>query len=588
MKDVKLRVSSNGRIYKYPATLDVKGGRIWFVKSAFPLKDEIKSMQGSRWHGFDEPPQKIWSVLDCERNRFQLDYLQGGDPYAWWDRPVEPLEFERELRTHQVLMVEHIMTYHYGILAAEMGLGKTLAAIEIIERSGYDDWWWIGPKSALEAVKQEFKKWGLKIPLNLLTYQGLVKTMKEWEPGKPAPRGVIVDESSRCKGATSQRTKATQALVDAIRAEHGKAGFGVLLTGTPSPKSPLDWWAQCEIAWPGFLREGSRSALEKRLTLQKKQPKRDGYYFERVTFWDDENKCVNCGLRPFDDEPCRCSDYRASFNEVAYLDKRLEGLALPFLKKDWLDLPDKQYREVILPPSRTIERVAESLAEIAPTPIQALTWLRELSDGFQYTEKVVGEKPCPDCCGAPDDECDRCDGEGVVPDVQRDTKMIPCPKDDAIKDLLDENEEQGRLIIFAGFQGSIDRVRQLCLDQKWDVAQVDGRGWKVFSEATTELGALEYWQSDAKRVVFLAHPQSGGMGLTLTEARMAVYYSNDFNPESRAQSEDRGHRMGMDINKGFTIVDLYHLPTDKHVREVLKDNRRLELMTMGEVQEALK
>ena len=63
---------------------------------------------------------------------------------------------------------------------------------------------------------------------------------------------------------------------------------------------------------------------------------------------------------------------------------------------------------------------------------------------------------------------------------------------------------------------------------------------------------------------------------------MAIFYSNDFNPESRSQAEDRIHRMGMDENKGCKIVDLFHLPTDIHVRDVLLQNRKLELMTMGE------
>jgi hypothetical protein len=63
---------------------------------------------------------------------------------------------------------------------------------------------------------------------------------------------------------------------------------------------------------------------------------------------------------------------------------------------------------------------------------------------------------------------------------------------------------------------------------------------------------------------------------------MAVFYSNDFNPESRSQAEDRIHRMGMDENRGCKIVDIYHLPSDTRVREILRDNRKLELMTMGE------
>ena len=230
--------------------------------------------------------------------------------------------------------------------------------------------------------------------------------------------------------------------------------------------------------------------------------------------------------------------------------------------------------------------MAEHLADIAPTAIQALTWLRELSDGFQYTEREVRREPCT-CTGG----CDLCEGSGSFPVFERYTKEVSCPKDQAVKDLLDECEDQGRIVIFAGFTGSIDRIRVLCLSQGWDVVQVDGRGWKIFGEKLTkdyirETKPLDHW-SEGDRVVFLAHPQSGGLGLTLVESRMAVFYSNDFNPESRSQAEDRIHRMGMDDNLGATIVDLYHLPTDEHVRNVLKENRKLELLTLGEIQGSL-
>ncbi len=64
---------------------------------------------------------------------------------------------------------------------------------------------------------------------------------------------------------------------------------------------------------------------------------------------------------------------------------------------------------------------------------------------------------------------------------------------------------------------------------------------------------------------------------------MAVYWSNTYKPESRTQSEDRIHRIGADMNRGVLIVDLIHLPSDEKVLEVIKENRRLELLTMGEV-----
>ena len=64
---------------------------------------------------------------------------------------------------------------------------------------------------------------------------------------------------------------------------------------------------------------------------------------------------------------------------------------------------------------------------------------------------------------------------------------------------------------------------------------------------------------------------------------MAVYWSNSWKPEYRVQSEDRIHRKGMDMNLGCTIVDLIHLPNDERVLNVIRDNRRLELMSMGEI-----
>jgi SNF2 family DNA or RNA helicase len=188
--------------------------------------------------------------------------------------------------------------------------------------------------------------------------------------------------------------------------------------------------------------------------------------------------------------------------------------------------------------------------------------------------------------------CYKCDGSKVVPHYVRETKKVNCPKDKAVISLLEENEDQGRLVLFAGFQGSIDRIVDICHKQQWNVVKVDGRGWKILpctdEKVPRNVKPLSYWADlDNPRVAFVAHPESGGMGLTLTESRMAVFYSNSFKPEDRMQAEDRIHRPGIDKNKGATIVDLFHLGTDRKVLNVLRDNRRLEKMTLGEVQEML-
>lgn len=374
-------------------------------------------------------------------------------------------------------------------------------------------------------------------------------------------------------------------------------------------------------------------AFERRLGVFIEKETSQGKHLQRIAWLDDEEKCSVCGGNADEEQhiqECYDDDYhkwKPSFNEVAFLSQRLSGLVLVLHKKDCLDLPDKHYRTIECTPTPTTERVAKALVKLAPNAITALTWLRELSDGFQYREEVDGVDPCPVCASSetpgktevwcdPEDEdrtfemidmldsdyvetlvkklieCPTCEGSAEVPHKVRVTREVPCPKDIALVDLLDENEDQGRLVIFAGFRGSIDRVTNLCLRQKWAVVQVDGRGWKTFNmdgETQLQTDPLEYWADTHgnRRVAFVAHPQSGGLGLTLVESRMAVFFSNDFRAESRCQAEERVYRLGTDINRGATVVDLLHLKTDAKVRDTLRQNRKLELMTLGEMSEAL-
>ena len=61
-----------------------------------------------------------------------------------------------------------------------MGTGKTLSAQELIERSGVQDWFWIGPKTSLPNIKREFRKWkfsGREFDIQYHTYEGLVRVI---------------------------------------------------------------------------------------------------------------------------------------------------------------------------------------------------------------------------------------------------------------------------------------------------------------------------------------------------------------------------------------------------------------------------
>jgi SNF2 family DNA or RNA helicase len=52
----------------------------------------------------------------------------------------------------------------------------------------------------------------------------------------------------------------------------------------------------------------------------------------------------------------------------------------------------------------------------------------------------------------------------------------------------------------------------------------------------------------------LVHLQTGGYGITLTQANTVIYYSNGYDLRKRLQSEDRAHRIGQ--KKTVTYVDI--------------------------------
>ena len=54
----------------------------------------------------------------------------------------------------------------------------------------------------------------------------------------------------------------------------------------------------------------------------------------------------------------------------------------------------------------------------------------------------------------------------------------------------------------------------------------------------------KFQDPDSKLRFFIGNTQTGGYGITLTEASTVIYYSNNYDLEKRIQSEDRAHRIG--------------------------------------------
>jgi len=628
-------VDLKGRIIgkmKVPVAFTKKGAKLW-ASYGFNKKitEELKALEGTRWHGFEEPnPIKQWSLPDSQHNRFQLEYLTGGNPYAHFDKPIIKFDARREIcHAHQVDIAAFELSRQYCVIAGEMGCGKTLATIEAMEASllltQARDWFWIAPKSAMYSVQLEFDKWGAIIRPMFYTYEGLTKLLKDWPKDKLPPQGLVLDEASRCKTHTAQRTQAAKFLADAIRDHWGDRGYVILMSGSPAPKSPVDWWSLCNIACPGFLKEGDPAKFRRRLAIMKEAEGVAGVYSKLEAWLDDERKCKVCGKFADDNihsEVNLCEEdyhaYAPSKNEVSYLYKRMNGLVLVKLKKDCLDLPEKQYKLIRVKPTQAIINAAKLITATGSSAIKTLTLLRELSDGFQYDETAIGTEKCPLCKGdrtvidfmyiGPDDQydeimrrqyegleipkgsfqetqkaCPHCDGTGESTAYTRTATQVECAKEAVLSDLLDEHDEVGRLVVYAGFTGSVDRCVEIAKKAQWEWIRVDGRGWTSSIPGTAKELLLLFQNSEIPRLVFIGQPSAAGMGLTLTASPTIVYYSNDFNAESRIQSEDRIHRMGMDVNRGATIIDIVHLSSDELVLNNLRNKRKLQSLTLGEM-----
>jgi SNF2 family DNA or RNA helicase len=635
-----------------------KGDRLWFTFGYCPpIQAAIKQrMRGYKWHGYETPPVMKWSVENCQRNAFQIAYLAGMKPYAHYDQELVPYKAIGEAKPpyglyqydfsgkktrpmfgHQAEMTAHILTYKQVVIGGEMGTGKTLSAIQAMELSGKRRWLWVGPKAALSSVELEFMKWASYIKPTFCTYSSLARHNEEWEDGLAVYDGIIFDESSRLKNAVTKRSIASQYLADNVRLAHGYDGYVVEMTGTPAPKSPLDWYSQTEIACPGFLAEGHQAKLKDRLAvIDMRDSAAGGVYPHLVTWLDDKDKCTVCG--DYEDSEYHWDltldnqhTYKPSkVNEVLNLHNRMRGLVLIKLKKDCLDLPEKQYKRVYCKPTRKTLSAARLIQSTAGSAIKALTALRQLSDGFLYSKEETGSEECPTCKGnktvaapsyiGPDKtedyiksiiqepiptedwseypidpvlhpdlfeesrvSCYECNGTGQVKTYARTTDTLNCPKRKALKGIIEEHQDIGRLVIFGGYTGSVDICVEVVTNMQWDYIRVDGRGWKSSLGELSPVDLLQAFQNREGKVAFIGQPSAAGMGLTLTASPTIVYYSNDFNAESRLQSEDRIHRPGMDVSRGATIIDLIHLPSDEKVLNNLKKKIDLQKLTMGDI-----
>ena len=331
---------------------------------------------------------------------------------------------------------------------------------------------------------------------------------------------LAVDESTTIKNPKAKRTKALVALGKA-------ASFRRILTGSPVTKSPMDLYAQCGFMDKELLGFESYYSFQGRYAITRTQ-RMGGHSFQQVV-----------GYRNLDE-----------------LSDKLEGFSYRVTKEDALDLPDKVYtvRHVSLTDEQikhymTLKNAAIALLDdgglvSAPAAMTQLLRLQQVLCGHTMTD---------------DKEL-----------VEFKSRRI-----DAVLETIEEMS--GKVIIWSRFRYDIKNIEAALKKAYGSDSTVSYFGDTSDDDRQKAIQSFQF--GDAR--FFVANPQTAGYGLTLTAATNVIYYANDFNLETRVQSEDRCHRIGQ--KNTVTYVDLVSKGTvDEHIVRSLRAKIDLSAKTLGE------
>lgn len=259
--------------------------------------------------------------------------------------------------------------------------------------------------------------------------------------------------------------------------------YRYIMSGTPVTNSPMDLFSQCQILSKGVLGHNSLHSFK-------------GVYADEVK--------VTMGNRSFN----KIVGYR----NLDELTDRIQKFSSILKKKDCLNLPDKIYRTVPVDFTPQQAVIYKDLSEKAVAYVEEneITVVNTLSMITKLLQICAGQMK-----------------------IGNDYTTIPNNRLDVLEELIEECP--GKTIVWTSFVGTALDIRDRLESRA--VHLPSGLDVDKRHEIITA-----FREGDTK--VLIANPASAGHGITLTESSNVIYYSNSWNYEYRAQSEDRNHRIG--------------------------------------------
>ena len=389
-------------------------------------------------------------------------------------------------------------------LLADMGTGKSMMTIAITgtleAEKGVKKMLVVCPKSIVGVWEDEFRKFAdYRYALTVLDGT-MEKKRSSFNYMQGAALQIIVVNYESCWRLEAEITKWKPDLIvcdesskiKTPSASQSKAlhrlgrlsKYNIILTGTPITGSPLDIFSQYKFLDDSIF--GTSFYL-----FRNRYAILGGY----------QNRMI-VGYRHLDE-----------------LVEKVHSIAFRIKIEDAVDLPpfiDETRAITLEPKAQSLYRMLEQdcYAELANGEVTARNVLTQLLRLAQ------------------------CTGGFIRDDIKGEAQQVSGAKLDALEDIIDTClDEEKKVVVFARFVPEIEAIAAMLKKKKIGYAL-------IYGATTDRADQVKKFQEDPEVKVFIGQLQTTGMGLTLTAANVAVFYSLDFSYANYEQSRARIHRIG--------------------------------------------
>ena len=260
--------------------------------------------------------------------------------------------------------------------------------------------------------------------------------------------------------------------------------------------------------------------------------------------------------------------YKAGFKRVPRTgtEKKIFGLIKPFairVTNEVLKLPPQVYETKSVEPTNQQKKLLEQLKdffslELGKVKIDTqfiftlINKSLQICDGFvQDNWYILGQDKiqCNSCKKSFDIDykkkghCPSCRHKGY-------REIIETAKDEMVMDLVEEiDPNKNKVIIWSVFRFTIKKLQKIFKKMGYNVLTLTGETENVDA-------VVKKFQNSKNYNILLATQKKAGESITLTACKYAIYYSNSWSYDLRANSEARIRRKGSEKHKSIIYTDI--------------------------------